>query len=185
MPLCMKNEKGCVSHVEVETEGLHMPHQQEGRAHSIHYWWREWGSAISELETSIFNTSGFFFTAVPSSLEQLLVNQAVPGSPALHCAECPTFYSVNSCIQLILVYVSAIPGLVLHLEGHTTQLTGEEEQARFGLLIVTGPWEAGGGKGWTPAPLTTTVIISSPIPDPRLFPHAGDSRMLQQVFNAV
>lgn len=67
------------------------------------------------------------------------MNQAGPGSPALHCPECPTFYSVNSCIQLILVSVSAVPGLVLHLEGHTTQLTREEEQAGFGLLLVSGP----------------------------------------------
>jgi len=58
-------------------------------------------------------------------------------------------------------------------------------QAEFGPLLVPVPWEARGGKGWTSVPLTTSVIISSPIPEPLPFTHAGDSRILQQVFNAI
>lgn len=76
-----------------------------------------WTGDLSTCQ--VFNTSGFFFIAIPSSLEQLLVNLAGPGFPALHCIECPTFFSVNSCIQLILVSASAILGLLLHLAGHT------------------------------------------------------------------
>lgn len=74
---------------------------------------RFWTGDLSTRQ--VFNTSGFFFTALPSSLEQPLGNWAGWGFPALCCIECPTIF------QCILVFSKFLflPLWYLHLAGHS------------------------------------------------------------------